>query len=320
MSKTRVTTTAAANIALVKYWGKRDGPGNQPATPSLSIGLDDLRTTTNLQFAERDKDQVEFEGSEKADRRIVSFFDLIRDQFNIEQHFRVATQNNFPTGAGLASSASGFAALAIAINELIGLNLSESQLSSLAMQGSGSASRSVAGGYMEVVLAKQSYARSILPARRWPLSVFVAVTSENQKAIGSTEAMQLTARTSPHYQDWVSSHESDMSDARDAIERRDFTKLADISEQNCLKMHAAIMTSTPPILYWNAATIELMGITRELRNGGVPAFFTIDAGPQVKIICPPDSADKVKGAIETINGIKQLIETRVGGDPTIESE
>ena len=318
MSKTRITTTAAANIALIKYWGKRDGPGNQPATPSLSIGLEDLRTTTLIQASGTPDDIIEFEGTEKSQQRIKHYIDQVRLRFDAKQKLHIVTRNNFPTGTGLASSASGFAALAIGINEFLNLGLSVREVSSLAMSGSGSAARSVSGGYMEVFTDESSHADQILEAEQWPLSVFVAVTETSEKTIGSTEAMKLTARTSPYYNEWLTTHNSDMEDARTAILAQDFEKLASISEHNCLKMHAAIMTSHPPIIYWNPATLAVMQRTIDLRNSSIPAFFTIDAGSQVKVICPPEYKSQVSEALKDLQGIHQLIETHVGGDPVIQ--
>lgn len=311
-----VTVSAAANVALIKYWGKADAPGNQPATGSLSIGLDDLRTTTKLAYSSQREDVIHSDLNDQSKQRITRFFDHVRSEYELDRYFLVETENNFPTGAGLASSASGFAALAIAVNDLCHLQLANHDLSRLARTGSGSAARSIYDGYVEVIPTDDAYAEQVMSANAWPLSVIVAVTDAEQKSIGSTEAMKRTAATSGYYKAWVDTHLKDMADAKDALQHRDFEKLADASERSCLKMHATMLTSQPPILYWRAETIEIMHRVQALRSDGVGAFFTIDAGPQVKIVCTDDAKDAVTDALD-VSGIQTLIQTRVGGAPRI---
>ena len=187
MSKTHVIVSTAANIALVKYWGKRAGNSNHPATGSLSIGLEDLRTQTRMEISDEGEDRIDFEGPAAGGSRVKTYLNWVRRTFDSPHNFVVKTANNFPSDAGLASSASGFAALALAVNELLNLDLSNKELSRLAMHGSGSAARSVLGGYVEVVANDIPYARSLAPAEHWPLEILVAIVDEGQKAIGSTE-------------------------------------------------------------------------------------------------------------------------------------
>lgn len=317
MSKTCVFVSAAANIALVKYWGKKPGYGNQPATGSLSVGLEDLRTQTTLAVGEGDSDLIEFDASAATRQRLTSYFDQVRQEFDSSQRFVLKTENNFPTGTGLASSASGFAALALAVNELLELHLSDSELSRLAMRGSGSAARSVFGGFVEVIANEDAYARLVMPAEYWPLSIIVAITDESPKATGSTEAMLRTASTSPYYQSWLDTHGDDMQAARDALLDRDFEKLAEVAEASCLKMHASVMTSQPSIMYWQPATVEIMQCVRFIRQRGIACFFTIDAGSQVKIICEPDHLETVSATVGALAGVQRLIKTEVGGTPII---
>ncbi|MBL6689334.1 MAG: diphosphomevalonate decarboxylase [Pseudomonadales bacterium] len=315
MSDTSVTVSAAANIALIKYWGKSGEAGNQPATASLSIGLEHLRTTTSVTLSGQDS----IEGlDDKATSRLAGFVDDFRDQFNIRQPVSITTENNFPTASGLASSASGFAAVTLALTHLLQPDLDDRGKSRIARRGSGSAARSIFGGYVQVVLSDDSYAEPIMPASKWPLDVLVAVTQEDSKSMGSSEAMQLTAATSPVYDNWVASHAADMEIARVAIRDRDFLRLAEVSEHNCLKMHGTMMTSRPPVLYWKPATIAIIHLAQQLRAGGTRVFFTIDAGAQVKLICEPNDTQTVIRALESVEGISRLIETRVGGDPIIQ--
>lgn len=316
-----VTVSAAANVALIKYWGKRRGDGNQPATPSLSIGLDDLRTTTQLGLVDGTRDSfdpsTQLVMNEQAQDRIRHYLDQFRATFGQDHYFSVATTNNFPTGSGLASSASGFAALAIGLNTLCELNLDKIEVSKLARRGSGSAARSIYGGYVEIVNDDDAFAAQIDTASAWPLDVVVAVTAETPKSINSTDAMTQTAETSPMYAAWLQSHEADMSAAREAIANKNFQQLAEVSEFNCLKMHATMITSQPGVLYWLPGTLEVMHRVRLLREQGSAAFFSIDAGSQVKVVCMPEATATVKSALADAPGVLRLIETRVGGEPEV---
>ena len=315
MEISTVTVTASANIALVKYWGKRDAENNLPATGSLSLGMQDLTTTTTLSLAE--KDHINSDLGSSANDRIVQFLDTARSQFKFDRGIEVSTHNNFPTGTGLASSASGFAALALALNELLQLNLDRKTISQLARQGSGSAARSVYGGFVELY-ADEGFAEPIMTAESWPLDIIVAVTDQSEKSIGSTAAMIRTAKTSPYYARWLQSHDEDLTLARQAISAKDFQKLADVSEHNCLKMHAAIMTSQPSIVYWLPATLAVMNEVTKLRVSGTPCFYTIDAGAQVKIICEAAHTQRLRTTLAGIPGVERCLTTQVGGEPQIE--
>lgn len=307
-----------ANIALVKYWGKADLPGNIPATGSISIGLEGLETTTSMQPAD-DADTISINGAlcGEAVSRAGEFLARVRERYGREEHFDVVTANDFPTGAGLASSASGFAALTIGLNELLSLGLSPQAVSQLAREGSGSAARSVFGGFVEMKSGSDAFASKVADAESWPLEVVIAITSTAAKVTGSTGGMDLSKRTSPFYNSWVQSHEADLALARTAIAERDFEKLADVSEYNCLKMHGTIMASRPGLIYWNGTTVEVVHRVRALRANGLPVFFTIDAGAQVKVICMPDHALKLEEELRGIPGVIDTIRTRVGGEPRV---
>lgn len=315
----KVTAVAHSNIALVKYWGKAPGPGNLPAVGSISIGLDALCTTTTVSLADGPCDSILFDGDEAGTKttRIADFLSLVRQLSGKDVRFRVETGNNFPTGAGLASSASGFAALALAVDRGLGLGLSGDALCRLARQGSGSAARSIYGGFVEMAAGEDATAWPLADASSWPLDVVVAITSEAEKATGSTEAMERSRDTSPFYASWVANHAADMDAARDAIGRRDFERLADVSESSCLKMHATIMASRPPVVYWSGATVDAMRRVRALRREGVAAFFTIDAGPQVKAVCEPGHGAAVAAALQEIPGVARTIVSGIGGTPTV---
>ncbi|GAC1628715.1 MAG: diphosphomevalonate decarboxylase [Nevskia sp.] len=322
-SGTRIAAAQAQpNIALVKYWGKRDLALNLPVVGSLSITLDTLWTRTEVCFdAALEADRITLNGREDARqlRRASAGLDLLRARAGVTLRARIVSTNNFPTGAGLASSASGFAALMLAGDAALGLGLSRAELSVLARRCSGSAARSIFGGYVEWAHGERadgedSVARPILEASAWPLSVAVAITSTAEKAIGSTEGMNRTADTSPYQQAWIATQDADLAEARAAIIARDFERLADISEHSCLKMHALALAAKPGLLYWNAATMAAMHRVRELRAQGLPVFFTIDAGPQLKAVCLPSASAAVAAALREVPGVLNVVETGLGGD------
>ncbi len=293
---------------------------NQPATGSLSIGLDGLSTTTELSLAAGSEDEISLNTiqSGKSIDRVRTYLDLCRRLYGFEQHFRAITHNDFPTGSGLASSASGMAALALAINQLMALELSAKQLSQLARRGSGSAARSVFGGFVEVVMVADAFARQFASAEHWPLSVVIAITDLAEKAVGSGEAMLRSATTSPYYQGWLDSHPDDLTLLKQAISNRDFELLAEVSESNCLKMHATIITSRPPILYWTPATLALIHKIRQLRAAGCPVFFTIDAGPQVQAVCLKGSEQRLEQELQQVPGVIRTLRSELGGSPHIQ--
>lgn len=311
---------AHANIALVKYWGKRDSALNLPAVGSLSLTLDALWTRTRCEFdPSLDEDRLVLDGAESAQAtvRVSAFLDLVRALAGADWRAKVVSQNNFPTGAGLASSASGFAALALASTRALGLELTPERLSELARRGSGSAARSVYGGFVEMQRGRcgdgrDAIAHPLLAAKEWPLEVVVAVTTGSAKAVGSTDGMTRTARTSPYYDAWVAGADGDLDEARRAVNFRDFEALAAVSEQSALKMHALALAARPGLIYWNAATVTCLHRIRELRDGGTGVFFTVDAGPQVKAVCLPGAGRQVAAALAAVGGVGNVMVSGLG--------
>ena len=314
------TALAHPNIALVKYWGKRDAALNLPAVGSISVTLDTLATTTSVRFdgaIDTDRLLLDDVRDAAALSRVSQCLDLLRNKAGTNDRAEVRSSNNFPTGAGLASSASGFAALVVAADAALGLGFESSELAVLARRGSGSAARSLFGGFVEMdhgVEADGSdcTAHPLLDAHRWPLAVSVAVVSRARKKTGSTEGMEHTRLTSPYYDQWVSGQHADLDEARSAIDARDFDKLADVSEHSCLKMHALAAAARPGLVYLRGPTIEAMHRVRELRANGVAVFFTIDAGPQLKAISLPGDQGRVVDALGAIAGVEDLLRTGLG--------
>lgn len=333
----KATALAHPNIALVKYWGKRDLAYNLPGAGSLSLTLGGLATRTCVEFdpaLEADQLQLDAEeivGGAKLER-VSAFLDLVRAHAGMSTRARVRTKNDFPTGAGLASSASGFAALALAASRAAGLDLSPRELSILARRGSGSAARSIFGGFVEMndgvfefaedgdklettspeAASDAAYARPIAPASHWDLRCLIAVTSAGEKDVGSTEGMVRTQKTSPYYKQWIATVAPDIERAARAVNARDFAALAEVAEGSCLRMHASALGAEPGILYWNATTVELIHAVRQARAGGLAVFFTIDAGPQVKVFCPADARDACHALLAARAGVRQILEAYPG--------
>ena len=315
----RATAVAHPNIALIKYWGKSDIERNIPAVGSLSITLDGLTTTTAVSF-NSDLEEDEFllggQAIPEMSGRVSRCLDLVRERVGAQTRARVESNNDFPTAAGLASSASGFAALVTAADAAMGVNIPQNELAAMARRSSGSAARSLFGGFVELRLTPDgplpTETRQILEPFDWPLRVAVAVTDAGPKEIGSTEGMVRTERTSPYYAGWVDSSEDDLAEARTAIARRDFEALAEVSESSCLKMHAVMLSARPGLVYWNGATVECIRKVRKLRADGVPVFFTVDAGPQVKAVCAPEAFDRVAAELAAVEGVSQVLASGLG--------
>lgn len=325
-SPTWHTAVAQPNIALVKYWGKRDAALNLPAAGSLSITLDALHTRTRVRFDEAlDADDITLNGEhdEAQSRKIGAFLDLFRARAGITTRAHVESGNDFPTGAGLASSASGFAALAIAADRALGLQLDVRELSVLARRGSGSAARSIFGGFVEMVAGtrddgEDAFATPLLDASAWPLKVVVAITTREKKRVSSRVGMDRTRDTSPFYRDWIATVPGDLATARDAVQTRDFEKLAHVSEASCMAMHAVMLATRPALIYWNAATLGCIQCIRALQAEGTGVFFTIDAGPQVKAVCLPNDVARVAGALRNVPGVEDVLVSGLGQGARIE--
>jgi diphosphomevalonate decarboxylase len=314
------TATAQPNIALVKYWGKRDGALNLPAAGSLSITLDALHTRTHVRFDDTlTADDIALNGRHDAaqSRRLGAFLDLFRARAGITTRAHIESGNDFPTGAGLASSASGFAALAIAVDHALGLNLDQRELSILARRGSGSAARSIFGGFVEMAAGtrddgEDAFATPLLEAAAWPLEVVIAITTREKKTVSSRAGMEHTRQTSPYYRDWIAAVPVDLAAARAAVRSRDFESLARTGEASCLAMHAVMLSARPGLIYWNAATVGCIQCIRELQRGGTGVFFTIDAGPQVKAVCLPDHAARVVEVLRGVAGVEDVLPSGLG--------
>lgn len=312
---------AHPNIALVKYWGKSELPGNVPAVPSLSITLDSLCTHTDVRFdPELRADQVIMNDAllpetAAAAQRISQCLAAFRALISRPLHASVETRNNFPTGAGLASSASGFAALVVAADAALDTGLDQGALSRIARRASASAARSLLGGFVTLADARMTpdpSAEQLALATHWPLEVVVAVCQESAKSVGSSTGMQASALTSPFYGRWLTTAPTDLETAVRSVLERDFRTLAQVAEASCLKMHAVMQTTRPALLYWNAATMNVLQRIQQLQEDGIQVFFTMDAGPQVKAVCAPEHAAEVATALTEVAGVHRILRCRLG--------
>ncbi|MDE0130004.1 MAG: diphosphomevalonate decarboxylase [Gammaproteobacteria bacterium] len=309
---------AHPNVALVKYWGKRPARGNLPAMGSLSLSLGFLATRTTVRFdPDGGQDTLTLNGRRNSRdlKRMQDCLAPLRRRAAGSGSATADSRNDFPTGAGLASSASGMAALALAGASALGLADDLDLVGRSAMAGSGSAPRSLHGGVVLLSIDPEGSwsCKSLLRPEEWPLKVAVAVTQTGPKQTDSRSGMELTRRTSPFYRAWLGSQKADLEDARRAVAQRDFGRLAELSEGNCLRMHAAAMGATPPLMYFNGATVECMHRVRALARDGRPVFFTVDAGPQVKAVCLAGVFDEVCDALGQVPGVQQVLGGELGG-------
>ena len=310
----RATAIAQPNIALIKYWGKRDARRNLPAVGSISITLSQLQTEMQVQLdPDAAVDALQINGANSAEHlpRVSRCLDAVAG--GDRPAATVQSRNNYPMAAGLASSAAAFAALTVAAAEAAGIDLQPLQLARLAGAASGSAARSLFGGFVELTnVADGIDVVPLLNAQDWPLNVVIAVTERGTKPVGSSEAMEISRATSPFYERWLAEQDDDLAAARSAIGARDFAALGEIAEHNCLKMHSVMWTSRPSIVYWNAATLDCMRTVRNLRRDGCAVFFTIDAGPQVKAVCLPEHRQAVVEALQNVAGVVDVLQTGLG--------
>ena len=312
---------ANSNIALIKYWGKRDEALILPHNGSLSLTLDGLYSTTRVSFEEDLKaDHFELDGAIITGTpltRVSDFLNCIRAMSGERRFARVQSTNHLPTAAGLASSASGFAALALAGTRAAGLNLEATDLSRLARLGSGSACRSIYGGFVEWRRGSEpdgrdSHGVPIVLEQAWDLRMLVCVLMSKPKGVSSRAGMARTVATSPYYAAWINEAQRDLEQARTAIAMHDFETLGQLTEHSALKMHATMLTAHPPFCYWLPSSVALMDRVRQLRADGLAAYFTLDAGPNVKVLTTGKDAATIAAALEQQAGVERVLMCAAG--------
>jgi diphosphomevalonate decarboxylase len=305
-----VVAVAHANIALAKYWGKADVAENLPAVPSLSLTLEALRSRTRVTpDASLAEDEVSLDGAlatGRARERVVRLLDEVRALAGSELRLRVDSHNDFPTAAGLASSASGFAALALGASAALGADLGLDTLSSIARRASASAARSLFGGFVTLRLGARS-AEPLLSGAEFPVRMVIAVTASGPKSVSSTEGMRHTLSTSPYYRAWVESAPALFAEIEAAVRARDLKTLGPLMEQSALAMHASMLAARPALIYFTPATLRAMARVRALRDEGIDAYYTMDAGPHVKTLCAPANATRVAAALSAVEGVERVL-------------
>ncbi len=309
---------AHPNIAFIKYWGNKDDALRLPQNPSLSMNLAGLFTDTQVSWDDSISSDILSINGQIADhtstKRVNEHLTAIRDRLQINAFARVESRNNFPIGAGIASSASAFAALSLAAVVAAGYDMSERELSTFARLGSGSASRSVPAGFVEWHEGEDhrtSYAETIAPPEYWNLVDLVAVVSDKHKSVTSKHG-HTTASTSDLQVARVAKSASRLKTCKQAILDRDFTTFADVVEIDSNLMHAVMMTSKPPLFYWQPTSLTIMQKVREWREDGLNVCYTLDAGPNVHCLCLMDSVDEVHRGLQEINGVQEIFVAPAG--------
>lgn len=309
----KATAIAPSNIAFTKYWGKKNEILRLPIHGSISMTLSGLLTTTTVEFSDKYKaDKIIInKGIQEVDEaeRVIKHLDRIRNIAKINLKAKMVSDNNFPSGTGLASSASGFAALTVAGAKAAGLNLSEKELSILARQGSGSACRSIPSGFAEWLngnTSESSYAIQIFPPDYWSIADVVAIISKEKKEVSSSVGHQ-AANTSLFFQIRVSKMAEKNKLIKKMIKERNFEKFGELIEQEALEFHAITLTQKPPLIYWTPNTVLLMKAVQKWRKQGLSVYFTLDTGQDIHLICQKKDAKEVSRRALAISEVQKTI-------------
>ncbi len=317
----KTTIKASPDIALVKYWGKKNETLRLPENGSISIVLDGLHTITTVEFDENLKnDQVEIEGQTQGKEidRVKKHLSRIRQQYNIGKIFaKVVSKNNFPKATGLSSSGSGFAVLTYAAILALDLDLSEKDISILARRGSGTACRCVCGGFVEWLDAdksENSYSHTLFPASYWDIRDIVAIISCDKKSVSSTKGHTL-AKTSVFYKERQKHIKIKLNQVKQALKNKDFTALGNLVERETLEFHSILLTSNPPLIAWYLGSIEVMLAVQQMRQEGIEAYFTISTGFNVHVLTLPKYEKEVLIRLKALPLVKKIIQGKPGKKP-----
>lgn len=309
--KSSAVALAHPNIALSKYWGKRDGDGNVPAVPSLSVTLAGLATTTEVTFDDAlASDALVLNGapaSDEATTRATELLDRVRKAAGISAHARVVSTNDFPTASGLASSASGFAALALAAVRAVDLDWDSSRVADLARRSSASAARSIYGGFVEL---DGEHVRALAPPQHLDLKVLVCVTTELPKAVSSRKGMGITAQKSPYYRAWLETAPRIHAELKEALASGDLPRMCALAEESAFAMHASAFAAG--VFYVSGATLEALAAVRALRAEGIGAWATMDAGPHVKCLVHGRDVEHVTSRLSRTPGVLRILSASLG--------
>lgn len=319
----KATAKASSNIAFIKYWGNTDDELRLPANSSISMNLADLYTITTVEWDETlEKDTLTINDNTAQDTalvRVANHLNKLRKRLGLNNFASVSSTNNFPMGAGIASSASAFAALTVAAVKAVDDTISERELSTLARLGSGSGSRSVPSGFVEWFAAdshEASYAQSVADPHHWDLVDVIAIVSDEHKRTTS-QAGHPTAKTSDLQNARVAGAADRLAICKQSILDKDFDTFADVVEHDSNLMHAVMMTSKPPLFYWKPETLTIMELIREWRQEGIRVCYTLDAGPNVHCICVKEDANIVRERLQSLSTLLDVLMSDVGGAATV---
>jgi len=316
--KFKSTAIAHPNIAYVKYWGKKDEELRIPLNNSISMNLGNLYTKTTVEFGDFGEDIVIINknaAEEKAKERVVKHLNRFRNLAKTTLKAKIVSENNFPMSCGIASSASGFAALTIACASSLNLNLNEKELSIMARLGSGSACRSVPDGFTEWSMGTcndDSYAVSLAPTEHFEIYDLIVIIRDERKEISSTKGMQ---KFNPYFYARLAEVQENLNFVRKGIIEKNLKALGTYTEKDCISMHTVMMNSG--LFYWEPETLKLMKEVWNLRKNGIECYFTIDAGPNVHILCLPDNKETIK---EKFSDKFEILESKPGGKARVTGE
>lgn len=315
----RKKVRAHTNIALIKYWGKKNEELILPLNNSLSLTLDAFYTETSVEFdSSLEEDVFYLDGEKQAvkhDVKVNTILDLVRERADIQAPAYIESMNHVPTAAGLASSASGLAALAGAASLAAGLDLSPTELSRLARRGSGSASRSIYGGFAEWLAGDSDETSYAVPVDEadWDIGMIFILLNREKKKISSRDGMKLTVETSPFMEGWVRSAATDLKEMKEAIANKDFTELGKITERSASRMHATTLGAREPFSYLQPESLQAIRLIQSLREeDGLSCYFTMDAGPNVKVLCRLSESRQIQQALQEIFGEENVVISKVG--------
>lgn len=323
----KCTAIANSNIALIKYWGKANDKLFLPTNSNLSITLDGLNSHTTVEFSSGYKEDIvnidgkNMEGEKR--EKVVRHLNLIRNMANSKLNAKAVSKNNFPSAAGMASSASGFAALTVAACASLGMNLDKKQISILSRQGSGSSCRSIYGGYVEWIKGEQSkdsYALQFADENYFDIRDIIAIVEQEEKKVSSRAGMTETIKTCPLYSSRVNAAEENLIKIKKAIKEKNFSEIGKISEFDCLLMHATMITTVPSLLYWSPETVKIIKLVQEWREEGLESYFTIDAGPNVHVLSLPENVKEIEKRLRELKEIKDIKNCKIGNDAKLTEE
>ncbi|MHA1505430.1 MAG: diphosphomevalonate decarboxylase [Candidatus Heimdallarchaeota archaeon] len=315
----KASAQAHSNTALIKYWGKSDEKSRTPMNNSISITCDALFTQTTVEFSDTFSEDSFYLNRKKQDGkpydRVIAHLDMLRKIAGSEIKAKVISENNFPEASGLASSASGFAALTLAACTALGLKKDKRELSILSRIGSGSSCRSMFGGYVEWIKNdknNESYAKQLADENWFDIRDIALVFEKHERKYNTTDAMKISKETSPFYNARIEKVEEPLTKIRKAIKNKEFNAIGQIAEQDSLSMHAVAITSNPPLIFWRSETIKMMDYIHDLRKKGIDVYFTIDTGANMHLLTTPKFVDEIESLLRKIPYIKQMIVSKPG--------